>query len=158
MLFWSKVNLQGVSGNPRNPPRSAPDPVIFDVLDGPVIKAAALRTSGAAGPSGIDAHGWRRLCSSFCSASDELCSSIALLARRLSTTFVDPVIISPLMACQLIALDKRPGVRPIGIGETVRCIIAKAVLSVISDDIQCTAGSLQLCAGQPSGGEAAVHA
>ena len=69
--------------------------VIFDVLDDPVIKAAALRTSGTAGPSGIDAHGWGRLHSSFCSASDELCSSIALLASRLSTTFVDPVIISP---------------------------------------------------------------
>jgi len=61
------------------------------------------------------------------------------------------------MACQLIALDERPGVRPIGIGETVRHIIAKAVLSVISDDIQYAAGSLQLCAGQPSGGEAALH-
>jgi len=133
-------------------------PVIFDVLDGSVVKAAALRTSGAAGPSGIDAHGWRRLCSSFRSASDELCSSIATLAHLLCTTFVDPVIVSPLMACRLIALDKRPGVRPIGIGETVRHIIAKAVLSVISDDIQYAAGSLQLCAGQPSGGEAAVHA
>ena len=132
-------------------------PVIFDALDGPVIKAAALRTSGAAGPSGIDAHGWRRLCSSFCSASEELCSSIAILARRLCTTFIDPEMISSLMACRLIALDKRPGVRPIGIGETVRRIIAKAVLSVISNDIQHAAGSLQLCAGQPSGGEAAVH-
>ena len=70
-------------------------PVIFDVLDGPVIKAVALRISGAAGPFGIDAHGWRRLCSLFHSASDELCSSIVLLACCLSTKFVDPVIISP---------------------------------------------------------------
>ena len=79
-------------------------------MDGPAIKAAALRTSGAAGPSGIDAHGWRRLCSSFLSASDELYSSIALLARHLCTMFVDPVMIFPLLACWLIALDKRPGV------------------------------------------------
>ena len=106
------------------------------MLDGSVIRAAALRTSGAAGPSGIDAHGWRRLCSSFRSASDELCSALAILARRLCSTFVDPVIISPLMACRLIALDKKPGVRLIGIGETVRGIIAKAVLSVIGEDIQ----------------------
>lgn len=31
--------------------------IIFDVLDGPVIRAATLQTSGAARPSGIDAHG-----------------------------------------------------------------------------------------------------
>jgi len=42
----------------------------------------------------------------------------------------------------------------------VRCIIAnlKAILCVISEGIQFAAGSVQLCAGQPSGGEAAVHA
>jgi len=61
-------------------------------------------------------------------------------------------------ACQLKDLDKRPGIQHISIGETVRCFIAKAVLLGISDDIQCAAGCLQLCTGQPSRGEAAVHA
>ena len=74
------------------------------------------------------------------------------------TTFVDVTVISPLMACRLIALDKNPGVQPIGIGETIHRIIAKAVLCIISKDIQVAAGSVQLCAGQSSGGEAAVHA
>ena len=61
----------------------------------------------------------------------------------------------------MIALDKNPRVCPIEIGEigeTVQCIIAKAVLTVIGEDIQSAAGSLQLCAGQGDGGEAAVHA
>ena len=53
-------------------------PIIFEALDGSVIRAAALRTSGSAGPSGLDAYGWRRLCSSFQSASDELCCSLAI--------------------------------------------------------------------------------
>jgi len=48
-------------------------------------------------------------------------------------------------------------VRPIGIGETARRVIAKAILSVIRVDIQEAAGSLQLYAGQLSGCEAAVH-
>ena len=58
----------------------------------------------------------------------------------------------------MIALDKCPGVRPIGIGETVRRIIGKAILTTISDEIQAAAGPLQLCAGQDAGCEAAVHA
>ena len=62
-----------------------------EALDGSVIHAA--------GPSGVDAYGWPRLCSSFKSASDELCCSIAVLARRLCTSFVDPSIVAPLLAC-----------------------------------------------------------
>ena len=35
----------------------ATHPVIFDPLYGRVIRAEALWTSGAAGPSGVDVHG-----------------------------------------------------------------------------------------------------
>jgi len=55
----------------------------------------------------------------------------------------------------LIALDKKPGVRPIG--ETVHRLVARSVLAVICDNIQAAAGPLQLCVGQLSGYEAAVH-
>ena len=133
-------------------------PVVFDQITASSIRSAALRTKGAAGPSGIDAHCWRRLCTSFKAASDDLCHSLALLARRLCVSFVDPKGLSSLLAYRLIALDKCPGVRPIGICETARRIISKAVLSVVKGDLQEAAGSLQLCAGQISGIEAAVHA
>jgi hypothetical protein len=133
-------------------------PVVFDQINATSIRSAALRTKGAAGPSGLDAHCWRRLCTSFKAASDDLCHSLALLARRLCVSFVDPRGLSCLLACRLIALDKCPGVRPIGICETARRIISKAVLSVAKADLQEAAGSLQLCAGQIAGIEAAVHA
>lgn len=48
--------------------------------------------------------------------------------------------------------------RPIGIGDTARRIVAKAILAVTKLDILEAAGTLQLCAGQMSGIEAAVHA
>ncbi len=46
-------------------------PVIFDQITAGTIGRAALNTKGAAGPSGLDAHGWRRLCTSFISASHD---------------------------------------------------------------------------------------
>ncbi len=44
--------------------------------------------------------------------------SIANVAKTLCTTYVDPESIAPFVACRLIALNKNPGVRPIGIGDT----------------------------------------
>jgi len=55
---------------------------------------------------------------------------------------VDPDGLAPLMACCLVALDKQPGVRPIGICEVVRRIVAKAVFFVTRGDIEDAAGSL----------------
>ena len=63
------------------PPAQEPHPVLFDQLDGEAIRTAALKIEGAAGPSGVDANGWRRLCISFKAASSEFCNSLALLAR-----------------------------------------------------------------------------
>ena len=133
-------------------------PVLFENLTGKSIRSAALRTQDAAGPSGIDAAAWRRLCTGFHRASEDLCSAVAAAAKRLCTTFVDPTGVSAFTACRLIPLDKRPGVRPIGVCEVVRRIIGKAVMSVIGQDVLKAAGPLQLCAGQEAGCEAAVHA
>ena len=60
-------------------------------------------------------------------------------------------------ASKLVPLDKNPGVRQIGIGEVLRRIIAKAVISTIKPEIMKSAGPLQLCAGQEAGCEAATH-
>ena len=132
--------------------------VIFDGLTGDVIRRAALRTEGSAGPSAIDASGWRRLCTAFHAASTSLCSSVASVTRRLCCSYVDPSCLHALISCRLVPLDKRPGVRPIGVCETVRRIMGKAVMSIVGRDVLLAAGPLQLCAGQTAGSEAAIHA
>ena len=71
---------------------------------------------------------------------------------------VDPQGLSAFTACRLIALDKNTGVRPIGICETARRIISKAILHIIRGNIHQVAGSTQLCAGQNAGIEAAIYA
>ena len=150
------VSMDALPEGHNDPPEV--HPVIFNQITASTIRYAALHTKGAAGPSGMDAHCWRRLCTVFKSASQDLCHALATLAKRLCTTFVVPKGLSPLLACRLIALDKCPGVRPIGMCETPRRIIAKAVLFTTKGDIQDAAGSMQLCAGQISGIETAIHA
>ena len=79
---------------------------------------------------------------------------MAAVGHRLCTEAVHPDGLSAFVACRLIPLDKQPGVRPIGIGEVPRRIIAKAVLNLVDLDVREACGALQVCAGC----EAAVHA
>ena len=140
------------------PPAIAPHSVIFDQIDGALIRSISQQMDGSAGPSGLDAHAWKGLCSSFHNASDVLCCSVAKLTKKLCSSHVDPRAISALTACRLIALDKHPGVRSIGVGETLRRLISKAILRVTRDDIRKAIGSVQLCAGQEAACEAGIHA
>ena len=137
---------------------TAPHPVVFEAINGQLIRSLAMNMKGAGGPSGLDSIAWRHMCSQYKEASEDLCNSLANVARRISTCHVNPSGLEAMLTCRLIALDKCPGVRPIGIGETSRRIISKAILSIIKDDIQEAVGALQLCAGQTSGCEAAISA
>lgn len=91
--------------------------------------------NGAAVPSGINAHGWRRLCTCFKDSLRNLCEALTSTAKRICSTYVNPTLIAPLLACRLIALDKNPGACPIGIGKIARQIIAKAILLIVGPDI-----------------------
>lgn len=89
----------------------------------------------------------------------DLCESLAATAKRICTCYVNPSGLSAFVPCCLIALDKCPGVRPIGIGKTARRLIGRVIARVLplSDDIQVAAGPLQLCTGHQAGCESAVH-
>lgn len=115
----------------------------------------------------MDASGWRHILvsKSYGSTGKELCASLAKFARLLCTRKIEiqpssqkKTNLEAYVACRLIPLDKKPGVRPIGVGEVLRRIIGKAIISIVKPEIIESAGSLQLCAGQQAGCEAAVHA
>ena len=101
-------------------------PVLFNRLNGLIIRNAALRTQGSAGPSDVDSGGWRRMCTAFHRQSTDLCSAIAAVGRRLATVIVDPAALSAYLSCRLIPLNKKPGIRPIGICEVMRRIIGSS--------------------------------
>ena len=110
--------------------------VIFDKIDGSLIRCAVDQCQGSAGPSGLDAGCWRRLCTMYRGSLKRLCSAVAEMARRLCVQNVDPAILQPFIACRLIPLSKNPGVCPIGICETLRRIIGKAILRVLGPNIR----------------------
>ena len=108
----------------------------------------------------MDADGWRRiLCSNnFGNSNVDLRKAIANFIKKLCTESISTVSIEAFVACRLIPLDKNPGLRPIGVGEILRRITGKVIVSILKKEVVSSAGSLQVCAGQEAGSEAAIHA
>ena len=63
-----------------------------------------------------------------------------------------------LMAFHLVSLDKRPGVHPVGIGETLRRSLAKLNMRSYGYQAKMACFNIQLCAGLKVGIEGATHA
>ena len=133
--------------------------VRFEDIDSNMIRQSALKTRGGAGPSGLDGDGWRRILTSNCFGTEpsDLCASLAKLTEILCSINQEENSLEPLLASRLIPLNKNPGLRPIGIGETLRRIIGKTVARFLKQDVVDSVGSLQVCAGQDAGCEAAIH-
>ena len=62
------------------------------------------------------------------------------------------------MACHLVALDKRPGVRLVGIWKTLHRALAKIVMRSAGDQANTACGNLQQFPGLKASIEGATHA
>jgi len=122
------------------------------------ILSVAHQLQGEAGPGGCDASFWHDVLLHYGSSSAHLCDSVAALCHRLCNSIVTWDDVRALMASCLIAFNKCPGVRPIGIGETLHRVIEKAVCLATHLDAALVCGSDQLCAGLQAGIERAIHA
>ena len=58
---------------------------------------------------------------------------------------------------RLIALDKQPGVRPVGVGETWQSLFSKIVLKVTGPEATMACRDDQLCAGLKVGIDGTIH-
>ena len=61
------------------------------------------------------------------------------------------------MSCLLAELDKIPGVRPMGIGETLCQALVKLVMRAAWYQAKTVCGNLQLCVGLEADMEDATH-
>ena len=114
----------------------------------------------------MDADAWRHILASkgYGTASEDLRNAFASLLKSLCTDKVSVIedhgsqrsSLEAFLACRLIPLDKQPGLRPIGVGEVLRRLAGKIVISISNPDIQEAVGYLLVCAGQPGGCLAAI--
>jgi len=122
------------------------------------ILSVAHQLQGGAGPGGCDALFWHDVLLCYGSSSAHLRDSVAVLCHRLCNSIVPWDDVRALMASHLIALNKFPGVRLIGIGETLCRVIGKTVCLATRLDAALVCGSDQLCAGLQAEIEGAIHA
>ena len=135
-------------------------PTVYEDMNEFLIFNAAVLTKGGSGPSGLDADGWRKIFTSrsfgTATASSELCKTFALLVERLwSNNIRNTESLESFIACRLIILDKRPGLRQLG--EVLRRIVGKGIIIVLKKNILQATGLLQLRGGQVAESEAAIH-
>ena len=62
-----------------------------------------------------------------------------------------------LMMCRIVALDKRPGVKPMGIGETLCRALSKLVLQSEGDQVNAACSNIQFFMGLEAGREGSTH-
>jgi len=104
---------------------------------------------------GLDLKRWLL---SYKGASESLRQALGALANWLANADVPWARYRALMSSRLVAIDKNPGVRPVGIGDAICRFIAKCVLEVTKGEAVLACGSDQLCAGLQNGCEAGIHA
>ena len=134
-----------------------PDLVPLDIT-GDTVLAIAPKLQGAAGPGGVDAIALQHWLMRFGKESGELRDAVASFTRWLANDSPPWAAYRAFMSSRLIALDKCPGVRPVGIGDIWRRLFSKCVLALAGEQAKDACGSAQLCAGLEAGIDGAVHA
>ena len=134
-------------------------PVMYENITAKEVCKAAINTKPGSGPLGLDGNGWRRILASNCfsDSSADLCRAIVLLTRKLFLEKLAAFSLEAFLACRLIPLNKNPGLRPIGVGEILRRIAGKVVVSFTRNNIIDSVGSFQVCAEHEAGCEALIH-
>jgi hypothetical protein len=128
------------------------------VITADVVETVAGKLSGAAGPGGVDAVDLRNWLLRFGKESEALREEMAQWANWLAVSNPPWAAYRALVACRLVALDKSPGTRPVGIGEIYRRLWAKCILVVAGSQATAACDNYNLCAGLAAGIEGAVHA
>ena len=141
-------SIRGVRGGARNgTPRFMEDDVTW----------VASNLSGTAGALGAETVELRNWILRFGCVSEDPRVVVARLADWMANFSPPGATYLTLMKFCLLALDKRPGVRPVGIGEKLRRDLAKLVMIAAGGQAKTVCDNLQLCEGLQVGIEDTTH-
>ena len=116
--------------------------IIFDDINEELVRKVAVRTKGGSGLSGLDTDRWRKILTS------KVFGSCTSNLRKANADFIKHIYINKIefqsnttsletfIASRLVPLDKNLGLRPIDVGELLRRIAGKVVMSIVKDDRQ----------------------
>jgi hypothetical protein len=128
-----------------------------DVTEDAVEKTARKLPKGA-GLGGVDSYTLKHWLLGFGGrVSRALRNTVANFMSWLANDILSWAAMAALRAGRLIALEKNPGVRPVGIGETWSRLFSKTVLLLTLDEPKAACGADQLCSGLEAGIEGAIH-
>ena len=113
---------------------------------------------GSSGASETDSEHWQTVLLRHGAHSSHLTDEVTTLATKMCNQILPWSQVRALVSGRLIALDKCPGVRPIGIGECLRRIFSKSVSEFTKIDLEETCSTDQLACGLKAGVEGAIHA
>lgn len=123
------------------PPDNLPALEDLDITGGHVHHVAH-RIQGSAGLVDATHLTGKILLLHYGTSSSRLWDSISDLAHRVANSIIDWPLLQGLLASHLIALDKCPGIRPIGIGEVLRRVIGTTICLLTRDDAESVCGSV----------------
>ena len=122
------------------------------------ITWVASKLSGTAGTLGTEAIELRNFPFHFRCVLEEFKVIVADMNHWMDNSSPSWAAYCALMLCRLVALNKCPGVRPVGMYETLCQAIAKLIIREMGDQAKTACGSLQLYVSLESGIEGATHA
>ena len=146
-------SVASLDAYPNNPPE-----MVSVVITDNVVAVVAGRLLGGVGPGGTDSVSLQHWLLRFGAASRELRLIVADFGEWLYNGWPPWSAYHAMMSGRLIALEKCPGIRLVGIGETWRRLLAKCLLRVTGQEAKAACGTEQLAGGVETGIEGAIQA
>ena len=131
-----------------------PFPLAFYEED---VQNAASHLSGGPGPGGLDGPSLKDWLLRRGTRSARLRETMAIIVEKLANGSPEYAMFRAANITRLVALDKEPGVRPVGIGEIWMRLWAHCVHAETKKDATRECANVQLCVGLRSGIEGILH-